>query len=267
MRAALLIAALAAGACVPKSQHLELQAELDETREALQQRVARLEQELASSVARASSLEAEKTRLQSSLAAVIDDRAALEASVAEMEQALAEMSDRQAEADARIAEFRGLLDRFKPLIDAGQLRVKIVEGRMVVELPTDILFASGSASLSTAGVEAIRGVGEILASIPDRRFQVAGHTDDVPIATAQYPSNWELASARALTVLREMIDAGVEAERISGSSYGETDPLTDNDTNEGRAANRRIEIIVVPDLSSLPGYDELSEAVADQTSP
>jgi chemotaxis protein MotB len=101
-------------------------------------------------------------------------------------------------------------------------------------------------------------VSEVLASIPERKFQVEGHTDDVPIKTAQYPSNWELAAARSMMVVKEMVTAGMPPERISAASFGEFKPALANDTPEGRAANRRIEIVLVPDLSSLPGFDELS---------
>jgi len=96
-----------------------------------------------------------------------------------------------------------------------------------------------------------------LAAIPENRYQLEVRTDDRPISTKRYPSNWELASARALTVLRTMVDAGLPAARVSAASFGETRPAQSNDTPEGRAGNRRIEIVIVPDLSTLPGFDEL----------
>jgi len=180
------------------------------------------------------------------------DKTALEAMLQELKQ-------RKAESEARVAEFRALLDKFKTLIDAGKLKVTIREGRMVVALATDILFASGSARLSKDGNAAISEVATLLTSIADRKFQVEGHTDDVPMKGA-YKSNWELASARALTVLHTMVDAGMPAERISAASFGDSHPTKPNDSPENRAANRRIEIVVVPDLSSLPGFDELRRA-------
>ena len=97
----------------------------------------------------------------------------------------------------------------------------------------------------------------VMGSIPDRRFQVEGHTDNVPIKTAQYPSNWELASARAIAVTKALVDASLPADRVSAASYADYRPVSSNDTPEGRAANRRIEIVVVPDLSTLPGFEEL----------
>jgi len=198
-------------------------------------------------------------KLLADMAAVTKDKSRLQASVQDMTTALAELEKRRAEAEARVQEFKKLLDRFKKLIESGKLKVKIVEGRMVVELATDILFASGSATLSKDGKAAISEVAGLLASIPGREFQVAGHTDNVPIATAQYPSNWELAGARAITVVRTMVQSGMPSERISAASYADTKPVAPTDSNETRAQNRRIEIVVVPDLSTLPGSEELKK--------
>jgi chemotaxis protein MotB len=203
-------------------------------------------------------------KLRGDMAAVTKDKSRLQSSVEEMTRALAELEKRRAEAEGRIAEFKNLIARFRSLIDAGKLKVKIVEGRMVVVLATDILFASGSASLSKDGKAAIVEVGQVLASIPRRGFQVEGHTDNVPIASAQYPSNWELASSRAITVLKAMVEAGLPAERISAASFAETRPVASNDSKETKAQNRRIEIIIVPDLSQLPGFEELKALDAKQ---
>lgn len=223
-------------------------AELDTRREELERRIAEMEKD--------------RGTLQAELASLLKDRSALKGSVEEMQRALDELARRKAESDSRVAEFRKLLERFKGLIDAGKLKVKIVDGRMVVALATDVLFSSGSATLSADGKSAIGEVATVLASIPDRNYQVEGHTDNVPIKTAQYASNWELASGRALTVVKAMIDGGLPADRVSGAAFAENKPAVKNDTPEGRAANRRIEIVVVPDLSSLPGFDELNRAAA-----
>ncbi|MBL8954491.1 MAG: OmpA family protein [Myxococcaceae bacterium] len=187
------------------------------------------------------------------------DASKLKADVEQMTLALADLEKRRAQAEARVNEFKNLLARFKSLIDAGKLKVRIVEGRMVVVLATDILFGSGSASLSKDGKTAIAEVAQVLASIPNRSFQVEGHTDNVPISTAQFPSNWELAAFRAANVVKAMMDAGMPKERISAASYADTKPVGVNDMPEGRALNRRIEITIVPDLSTLPGFEELQK--------
>jgi chemotaxis protein MotB len=199
------------------------------------------------------------TKANADLATTVKDKSSLKASIEDMKAALADAQKRKAAADARIAEFRSMLGRFKGLIDSGKLRVQMQDGRMVVELATDILFPSGSANLSKDGKAAIMEVAGLLASIPNRSFQIEGHTDNVPISTGQYHSNWELASARALTVLHTMVDSGMPANRISAASYGESKPAKANDTPENKAANRRIEIVVTPDLSGLPGFDELNK--------
>jgi chemotaxis protein MotB len=130
---------------------------------------------------------------------------------------------------------------------------------MVVVLATDVLFGSGSASLSKDGKAAIVEVAGVLAGIPRRAFQIEGHTDAVPIASAQFPSNWELASARAITVVETMIEAGVKPERVSAASFADSRPVQKNESVEGRKGNRRIEIVVLPDLSTLPGFEELQK--------
>lgn len=275
----LLVAMCVAGCVVPKKKYGQLESELARSREHVEERdrrIASLEAALAAEQARVGELDAQSLALQKAKAGLekdlegmrtetailLKDRSRLRASVEQMEQALQELAARKAAAEARVAQFNDLLARFKPLIDAGRLRVKMVDGRMVVELPTDILFGSGRADLSPEGQAALAEVGAVLASIPERRFQVEGHTDDVPIRTERFPSNWELAAARAITVVNTLAKAGLSPDRLSAASYASYRPTVPNDTPEGREANRRIEIVVVPDLSDLPGSAEL-EALAE----
>jgi chemotaxis protein MotB len=185
-------------------------------------------------------------------------RTELKTSLEDLKKAYAEMQARRAEEQKRLQEFRDLTAKFKKLIDAGKLKVKMVDGKMVVSLGSDILFPSGSAKLSAAGLSAIQEVTKQLAAIENRQFQIEGHTDNAPIKSPSY-TNWDLASARALTVLKTMTENGMPANRISAASFADTKPIADNSSEKGRAQNRRIEIVVVPDLSSLPGYDELNK--------
>lgn len=249
----LALSTLLASGCVGKKKYDLLMADFNDS----QALVEDLEADIADLTERLEKAKAQNEALAEERARLMQDQSDLQSSVSEMQKALIELSQRKAEADARINEFRSLIARFKALIDAGKLRVKIVDGRMVVELATDILFDSGSAKLSENGVIAIGEVAMVLSSIPDRRFQVEGHTDNIPIKTAQYPSNWELASARSIAVVRALLEAGLPADRVSAASYAEARPAYSNETPEGRAANRRIEIVVVPDLSGLPGFEEL----------
>ena len=206
------------------------------------------------------------TELQNQLGNSARDKSQLQASIKEMQEAIADLKKRRREAEKRIREFKDLTQRFKKFIDAGRLSVKIIDGRMVVALNSDVLFSSGSARLSKTGNEAIQEVTTLLASIEDKKFQIEGHTDNVPIRTKSFPSNWELASARSLRVLKKMVESGMPANRISAASFGEHYPIGDNESKDGRQVNRRIEIVIVPDLSTLPGFDEL-RVMSDGKSP
>ncbi|MEM7159543.1 MAG: OmpA family protein [Myxococcota bacterium] len=227
-------------------------------REGYRRQVIALETEMANQDAELARLEQRLAGTEKELAAVIERRSALKASLDQMESALGELRARQQAADRRVADYRAMLERFASLIDAGKLEVKVVDGRMVLALPMDILFSSGQASLTEPGHASLLEVAEVLATIPKRNFQVEGHTDNVPIKTTKFPSNWELGAARALVVLDALEEGGVPSSQLSAASYGEFRPAGRNDDAAGRSSNRRIEIVVMPDLSALPGYDELN---------
>ncbi len=264
-----------AGACVSSGKHDALKKQLDETRATLggqitekENRIKELDAQILELRAQGDKhqeeikrLEVERTRLESELAGVIKDRTQLKESADEMRTALAETNKRKAEAEKRLAETRKLLGQLRAMIDAGKLKVKLVDGRMVLALPSDVLFASGSADLSPAGLQAIGEITNVLLTIPERKFQIEGHTDNVPIRTTRFPSNWELGAARAITILNTMVSVGMGPGRLSAASYGEFRPAAGNDSEQGRGQNRRIEIVVVPDLSLLPGFEELQQAV------
>lgn len=237
-------------------------AKLEQDAAALNAAIKALEAARATDRARQAELDAQLGKQSEELAGVIKDRGRLRETALELQEALADLARRKAEADRRVAEARNLLARFKPLIDAGTLRVSLIEGRMVLALPTDVLFDTGSAQLSKAGKLALAEVALVLhEDFADRRFQVEGHTDNVPIHNTTYASNWELAAARALGVVKLMVDRGVAPSALSAASHGENRPAMPNESDAGRAYNRRIEIILVPDLSSLPGAAELKTAV------
>lgn len=226
---------------------------------------------VADETARSSDLTAQIQRLEGDLDAlreeksqILADRGALRGEVDAMKAAMADLEERKHASDARIAAYRDLLARLKGLIDAGTLEVRIVDGRMVIVLASDVLFASGSADLSSEGATTLTEVAGVLASL-DRKIQVEGHTDDVPIRNDRYPSNWYLGSARAIGVVEHLVQAGVAPTQVSGATYGEHRPRAFNDVAESRARNRRIEIVVVPDLSLLPGNDELLGLQSDNT--
>jgi chemotaxis protein MotB len=166
----------------------------------------------------------------------------------DLQDRLNQLSAIEQEVRERNQIYEEVLSRFRSLIDAGRLSVSIARGRMVINLPQDILFASGSADLGTEGQGTLREVAGVLADFTDRRFQVEGHTDDRPISTSQFPSNWELSAARALSVVKLLVAQGVPPENLSGAGYGEYQPVATNETPEGRRLNRRIEIVMLPNL-------------------
>jgi chemotaxis protein MotB len=184
------------------------------------------------------------------------EKGSLSKALAETKARLEELRKQQAAAEARAAQFRELAARFKKLVDAGQLKVTMRGGRMVLELSNDVLFDSGRTDLKEVGKKTLAEVAAVLRTMGDRRFQVAGHTDNVQIRTARFPSNWELSTARAVEVVKLLVDSGMDSRNLSASGYSEFAPLDSNDTPDGRARNRRIEITLVPNLEELVNVPE-----------
>jgi len=172
----------------------------------------------------------------------------------------AEADRAQSDSRARSAQLDLAHSRFSALEKPGRLKLKLVDGRIVIVLSTDVLFGVGRADLSASGEQELAAVAEACAELKDMRYQVEGHTDNVPIGPGiEFGDNWELGSGRAIAVVSLMISKGVEPSRVSAASFADSKPVKSNDTAEGRAANRRIEIILVPDLSQVPQFQFLKE--------
>ena len=161
----------------------------------------------------------------------------------------------EAETKRRNEIYGQFVDRLKSMIDGGQLTVSIDEGRIVINLPNNVLFKSGRSLLNDKGKESLAPIAAVLSQFSDRRFQVEGHTDNEPIKSKRFPSNWELSTSRALSVVHLLVEQGVKPENISAAGFGEFRPRADNETEEGRKLNRRIEIVMLPNLEILS--DEL----------
>ena len=212
--------------------------------------------------ARIAELEANGEQTDASLAQCRKDRENLDklvkgytGEIGALEEAIAEAAAREERAAKRLAEYRSMLKQLESMIDSGKLKVRIVRNKMVIELPEAVLFASGSAKVTDDGVRVLSELGPVLASLESREFQVGGHTDNKPISpklSKRFPSNWELSGARAINVAKLLIESGVPDKHISATGYADTQPVADNDTEEGRALNRRIEIALQPDLKELP---------------
>ena len=170
-----------------------------------------------------------------------------------------------AQAEQRNELYRTLVARLRDAIGAGTLAVEVRKGKMLVKLGDAILFDPGQAALKPDGQRALRQVAQALKEIPDRDFLVAGHTDNRPIKNSPFASNWDLSTARAVTVVRFLQGEGVDPRRLAAAGYSEFDALADNDTEAGRALNRRIEVVVMPRIDELPQID-ISEPQPTTTS-
>ena len=160
-----------------------------------------------------------------------------------------------AQAEQRNELYRTLVARLRDAIGAGTLAVEVRKGKMLVKLGDAILFDPGQALLKPDGQRALRQVAQALKEIPDRDFLVAGHTDNRPIKSSPFASNWDLSTARAVTVVRFLQGEGVDPRRLAAAGYSEFDALAENDTPENRALNRRIEVVVMPRIDELPQID------------
>jgi chemotaxis protein MotB len=215
-----------------------------------------LQTKLDDATAQNEQLRVELERLGKNADALLAEKGTLASALAEAKARLEELRKAQAAADARAALFRQLALRFQKMIDSGQLKIKLRDGRMVIELANDVLFDSGQTAVKQGGQKAIAQVAAVLRTIPGRRFQVAGHTDNVPIETSRFRSNWDLSTARAVEVVRILVTQGVKPELVSAAGYGEFDPISPNDTPAGKAKNRRIEITLQPNIDELVAVPE-----------
>jgi len=184
----------------------------------------------------------------------------VQGSLTTSQQELEALRKWKGDAAKRMQTFREMSAKLQKMVDAGKLGVRVRDGRLVMRLPQDVLFPSGVATLSRDGELALMEVAVILRQFPDRRFMVAGHTDNQPVKES-FKDNWELSVARALVVTRFLVEAKMKAQNIVAAGYGEHDPIASNATPDGRRENRRIEIILLPDLSELP---TLPEDMAEQ---
>lgn len=137
-----------------------------------------------------------------------------------------------------------VLAAMAPLIDADMIKVRRVSYWLEVEINTSFLFASGSATVAPDAVPAIQRLAVLLKDA-GVRLQVEGHTDSVPISTAQFPSNWELSAGRAASVVHLLAGYGIDPATMAAVGYGEYRPVASNESPEGRRQNRRVLIIVM----------------------
>lgn len=137
----------------------------------------------------------------------------------------------------------------EPLIKNGQVRVSRNGRGVAIEINASVLFAPAQAVLHHQSMEGLKPVAEVLKSI-DEIVQIEGHTDDTPISTAQFPSNWELSSARAVSVVHFFINNGIAPQRLIASGYADYRPVTTDPTPEGKARNRRVTLLILSESAT-----------------
>jgi chemotaxis protein MotB len=175
------------------------------------------------------------------------------------------------EKEAKLRDLQGIINRQDSIMSAltntvkkallgfnpDELTVYMKDGKVYVSMSDKLLFKSGSPDVETKGKEALKKLAEVLNKNSDVSIAIEGHTDNVPIHTAAFKDNWDLSAARATNVVRLLTDEyGMDARKLTAAGKGEFSPVADNSTTEGKAKNRRTEIVLSPKL------DELLKAIS-----
>jgi flagellar motor protein MotB len=191
-----------------------------------------------------------------SLAAALNDSQKEQDQIAALQSQLADV---QKEKDQAAQMSKSLENEMRTDLESKDVTISKLQGKLTVNILDRVLFDSGEAVLKPAGETVMRKIAALLAAHTNLQIQVIGHTDNVPIHTARFPSNWELSTARALAAVHFLTEkAGVDPRRVGAVGYGEYRPVADNSTPEGRAQNRRIAITILPD--ELAGADAMPPA-------
>ena len=249
--------------------------------------IAALQQKLTDESAQVSALEKDKLQLASGTTAAQGEIARLQKRAAELEgdaariakereqlkqeqsQLAATLEQERLAKEEEIARLtRTQEDLSKSLQDEiakGNITIQQVRDRLTINMVDRVLFDSGQAQVKPAGIKVLKQVADVLKTVTDKQIRIEGHTDNVPISSKlqdRFKTNWELSTARATTVVRYLIDQGtVDRQYLSAVGYADTHPIAANDSEEGRSANRRIEIVLYPkDLKQIASQVEPSMA-------
>jgi chemotaxis protein MotB len=217
--------------------------------------LGRAQNELGQSHVRADQLKEQVEQRDEQIGKLHAESAKLAGNLSATEHEMAALRRAHAQAEQRAELYRSLEARLRDAITAGTLAVEVRKGKMLVKLAEQILFEPGQASLKSDGQKALREVAQALKEIPDRDFLVCGHTDNQPINSSPYASNWDLSTARAVTVVRFLQSEGVDPRHLAAAGFSEFDTVADNGSAGERAKNRRIEVVVMPRIDELPGID------------
>ena len=224
---------------------------LEWERDQVAERTRALEQRLADLQKTSERLELERSSLDSERLMLIADLEDLREGNERIRETLEAERATRREREAELGEvqttYRSLVDKLESELRAGEIEIQELRGQLQVRALDRILFDSGRAEIKTAGERVLGAVATQIRDLNGYTIRVEGHTDDRPISTALFPSNWELSSARAARVVRFLVENGVDANILSAVGYGPFKPVASNDSAKNRALNRRIEIVLVPD--------------------
>ncbi len=278
----LLLALLLLSACVSKNTYQQKVneadllsrdvAELSSEREQLRQDKTELQDERSRLNARLVEVLQQNSKLQRDLLAAQANQERQEGNLSRHQQQLADMQqtndqllatieelNQQLEKEkiareARLAKVKNTYDQLvgalEDEIKRGEVTISNLEGKLSVNMLNKILFDSGKAEVKASGQKALRSLGDVLNNFPDKALRIEGHTDNVQISSRlieRYPSNWELSTARAANIVHYLQDqASVPGQRLAVCGYSEYQPVASNEEPDGRAQNRRTEIVLVP---------------------
>jgi chemotaxis protein MotB len=252
---------LGTAACVSKSEYTKAVESAEVRYNALEAQNARLKGDLADAGKRNEQLTADQAQLERTLAlksgelgkTIVDLRqrvGALENDNTRLAREVAESNKAREEKVREVSStYEQLVKTMKGEIDKGQVTISELKGKLTVNMVDAILFDSGKAEVKQEGLIVLGKVIEILKTVNDKSIRIEGHTDNKPIVgplTQRYPTNWELSAARAINVARYLQKQGIEPTKLSAAAFSEFKSVADNSTLEGRAKNRRIEIVLVP---------------------
>lgn len=268
------VAVLLAG-CVSSKKYKARVTDIDNIQQTVSQletRVSALERENAALKAQLKTAQDEKVALQAQLKKGQDEKAALEARLRSTEEEKATLQKESASLRDQVAEiakqrdtamaekekavsglqstYDNLVKELNKEIQAGQIAITQLKDKLSLTMVEKVLFDSGSADIKKDGKKVLDRVGGILKQVTDKQINIEGHTDNVPISPRlqqKFPTNWELSTARATTVVRYLQEkAGLDPQLLVAGGFAEYRPVEPNDTEERKAKNRRIEIVLTP---------------------
>ncbi len=252
-RTLLALLALGVVGCVTRATYDAQIARADGLGQALEEESARsaeLQRRVSQLTATRETLELERSSLDQERLALLEEIESVRVGNETLEVQLAQERHARAQRDEEFAEISGtyakLVDQLESELAAGQIEIFRLEGRLQVRALESILFDSASARIKPEGRDVLAKVAEQLKSIDGHRIVVEGHTDSRPIETERFPSNWELSAGRAAGVVRFLVEQGLDPADLAASGHGSQQPIAENATSDGRARNRRIEIVLVP---------------------